>query len=166
MATVCGAHSRGKARTGMETQRWCVCPRPLTSLEVPLPSQPRQAIKAGLGRSRDNPTSSSELVAAHPSYERGKQKLRDAPHLKMCAAQHQSHGTPVLAPGRQALSSLISPTQESRSLLWTEKAVLNLGQGSLPVDAQGDLFWVPGHGTSPGHGRNCLLHASASFPPD
>lgn len=26
--------------------------------------------------------------------------------------------------------------------LWTEKAVLNLGQGSLPVDVQRDLFWV------------------------
>lgn len=31
--------------------------------------------------------------------------------------------------------------------LWTAKAVLNLGQGSLHVDAQGDLFWVSAHGT-------------------
>lgn len=34
---------------------WCVCPRPLTSLEPLPPSQPRQAIKAGLGNFRDNP---------------------------------------------------------------------------------------------------------------
>lgn len=135
----------------METQHWCVCPRPLTSLELLLPSQPRQAIKAGLGHSRDNPTSPPELDAAHPSYERGKQKLRDAPHLDMCAAQHQSRGTPVLAP-RTPSSAFFHLTQPGIKVLahWAEKAMLNLGQGSLPVDAQGtssgflpmELFWT------------------------